>query len=308
MSKSSMIVASHERTKAQLQRLQGLPLIQKEALTMRRIEQFYTELNRKVYVSFSGGKDSTVLLHMARRLYPEIQGVFINTGVEYPGINEFVQKQENITWLKPKMAFPKVLKEYGYPMPSKENAQKIYEIQRTKSPKLLNKRLNGQLNAKGQKNGKLPEKWKYLLDEDIKISHKCCDILKKNPAKAFEKGTGLAPITGEMAAESRMRETDWLRRGCNAFDGKRVKSKPMAFWKEEDVWSYIKKHGLEIAQPYHDGETRTGCMYCLFGCQFDDADGWRRFDRIKEHYPKHYKAAENMGIIDALEILKRCGK
>ena len=47
----------------------------------------------KVYVSFSGGKDSTVLFHLARRLYPDILGVFCNTGNEYPDIIRFVQSQ-----------------------------------------------------------------------------------------------------------------------------------------------------------------------------------------------------------------------
>ena len=169
---------------------------------------------------------------------------------------------------------------------------------------LRNKRLYG--DEKG--NGKIAEKGKYLIDEDIKISHKCCDVLKKNPAKSYEHRTGLAPIIGTMAGESRLRENSWLRNGCNAFDGKRPKSNPLASWNEEDIWAYIKKNSLDYAQPYKDGEERTGCMYCLFGCQFNDNDGAMRFDRMKEKYPLHYKAAEFWGIIKALEILKRVDK
>jgi len=300
MSKADLIIANSARTREQLHRLQDLPLRQKINLSLRRIEQFYIELNGKVYVSFSGGKDSTVLLHMVRKIHPDILAVFCDTGVEFPGIKEFVDKTENVITLKPKMSFPAVLKKYGFPMPSKENAQKIHEIQTTKSTKLRNKRLYGDSN----KNGKLPEKWKYLLEEDIKISHKCCDILKKNPAKSFEKRTGLSPILGMMASESRLRETNWLRTGCNAFTG-RVSSTPLSFWREEDVWKYIKENNIEIASPYSNGETRTGCMYCLFGCQFDDEDGAKRFDRLKENYPKHYKVAESLGIIEALNILKK---
>lgn len=272
---------------------------QKVNLTMRRIDQFYRELNGNVYVSFSGGKDSTVLLHIVRRLYPEVKAVFCDTGVEFPGIKEFVAETENVTTLKPKMSFASVLKKYGFPLPSKEVAQKINEIQTTKSDKLRNKRLYG--DERG--NGKLPRKWLYLLALDIKISHKCCDILKKNPAKAFERKTGLYPIIGTMAEESRLRESNWLRHGCNAFGG-RSSSTPLSFWKDSDIWEYIEKYNLDYASPYKNGEVRTGCMYCLFGCSWDNDRGAKKFDRMKEKYPLHYKAAERWGIIEALDWIR----
>ena len=79
----------------------------------------------KVAVSFSGGKDSTVLLDLARRAFPDIPAVFVDTGLEYPEIREFVKTVPNVTWLRPEMPFSKVISEYGYPVVSKDVARRI---------------------------------------------------------------------------------------------------------------------------------------------------------------------------------------
>ena len=57
---------------------------------------------RRGLCEFSGGKDSTVLLDLVRKLYPGIVAVFVDTGLEYPEIREFVKRFENVEWLKPK--------------------------------------------------------------------------------------------------------------------------------------------------------------------------------------------------------------
>ena len=81
----------------------------------------------KIYVSFSGGKDSTVLLDLVRRAIKDVPAVFIDTGLEYPEIRQFVKTIDNVIILKPEMNFRKVIETYGYPLVSKEVAQKIYE-------------------------------------------------------------------------------------------------------------------------------------------------------------------------------------
>jgi 3'-phosphoadenosine 5'-phosphosulfate sulfotransferase (PAPS reductase)/FAD synthetase len=68
----------------ELQQLQGLPLELKVLKSKQRIKEWYEHYNGDVYVSFSGGKDSTVLLRMVRELYPDVPAVFIDTGLEYP--------------------------------------------------------------------------------------------------------------------------------------------------------------------------------------------------------------------------------
>lgn len=51
-----------------LQRLFDLPLDLKVEMTKARIKEWYEHYDGQVYVSFSGGKDSTVLLHIVREL------------------------------------------------------------------------------------------------------------------------------------------------------------------------------------------------------------------------------------------------
>ncbi len=100
----------------QLKQRQVLPLYLKEAYTEKRIKDWYTHWHGNVSVSFSGGKDSTVLLHQVRKIYPEVPALFVDTGLEYPEIKDFVRTIDNVTWLKPKMPFHKVIEKYGFPV------------------------------------------------------------------------------------------------------------------------------------------------------------------------------------------------
>lgn len=110
-----------KHTISDLHQRQSLPLEAKTKLTKERIREWVDEFGEDgVYVSFSGGKDSTVLLHLARSIYPNLKAVFIDTGMEYPEIREFVKTFDNVDWIKPKMNFKKVITEYGYPFISKE--------------------------------------------------------------------------------------------------------------------------------------------------------------------------------------------
>lgn len=145
--------------KGSLEQLQSLDLESKIMMTQARIKAWYEHYDGNVYVSFSGGKDSTVLLHIVRSIYPSVDGVFCDTGLEFPEIREFVRTFENITWLKPSMNFKEVVNHYGYPMISKEVSQYIFEARTTKSEKVLNLRLHGRNNTN---NGKIPENGNFL--------------------------------------------------------------------------------------------------------------------------------------------------
>lgn len=93
---------------------------------MDRIEEWVEHFGIDgVYVSFSGGKDSTVLLDICRKMYPEIKACFIDTGLEYPEIREFVNNFDNVDIVKPKMNFKQVIQKYGYPFISKEASEII---------------------------------------------------------------------------------------------------------------------------------------------------------------------------------------
>ncbi len=282
----------------QLKQRQGLPLEIKEGLTYNRIRSWYEHWNGEVYVSFSGGKDSTVLLHQVRKYYPRVKACFVDTGLEYPEIRDFVKTIDNVVWLKPKMHFKAVIEKYGYPIISKETAEKINEIRTTKSEYLKNKRLHG--DEKG--NGKLAEKWKYLINSQFKISSKCCAVMKKRPLAAFEKKTGLKPYVGIMTYESRLREQSVLANGCNAFNIGKPQSRPLAFWFDEDVWGYIRKYNIPYSKIYDMGYDRTGCMFCMFGAHLEK--GQNRFQRMSQTHPKQYKfCIEALGLGEVLDFI-----
>ena len=101
--------------------MQSLPLQSKIQMTRRRISEWVDAFGEDgIHVSFSGGKDSTVLLDIVRKDYPDVKSVFVDTGLEYPEIRSFVKGFENVDWIKPKMTFKQVIEKYGYPFISKE--------------------------------------------------------------------------------------------------------------------------------------------------------------------------------------------
>ena len=261
------------RTKDDLRQLQALPLELKIGLTKRRIADWVNYYGTSgVYVSFSGGKDSTVLLHMVRQLYPDIEAVFVNTGLEYPEIQKFVKSFDNVTILRPKMRFDEVIKKYGYPIIGKKQAEVIDLARRNFADGKYSFRLralgitaeeakelglelpDGEMLARYEKSYKGSKfqnpKYRPLLNADFKISAFCCNSMKKTPAYKYQRETGKKPILATMAAESMLRENAWYKNGCNAFDSKHPSSQPMAFWTEQDVLQYIKKYNIPIASVY----------------------------------------------------------
>lgn len=198
----------------------------------------------QVYVSFSGGKDSTVLLHLVRQMYPDVEAVFVNTGLEYPEIQGFVKTFDNVTILKPAMRFDEVIKTYGYPVISKEISQKVHDA-RNNPKSYAHQQFDGVYVSKNGKTNKYDvQKYKPLLSVDFSISDKCCKIMKKKPAKEYEGQTGKKPFMAQMASEGKLRCRAWLANGCNAFKSKRPVSNPMSFWTEQDVLQYIKNIAL----------------------------------------------------------------
>lgn len=118
-------LAKHELW--ELKQWQSLPLSIKIRMTQERIRSWVNEFGEDgVYVSFSGGKDSTVLLHIVRSMYPNVKAVFVDTGLEYPEIRDFVKTFDNVEWLKPKMNFRQVIEKYDYPFISKEVSECVY--------------------------------------------------------------------------------------------------------------------------------------------------------------------------------------
>lgn len=270
-----------------LEEKQKWSLQQKIDHTVGVIEQFYTHFQGSVFIAFSGGKDSTVLVDIARKVHPEIPLVFVDTGLEFPEITQFVRGYSNVTILRPKKTFYQVIKEKGIPYPSKEVCRKVNDI-RYGTEKLKELRLYG--NEKGNL-CKLSEKWKFLVDTPYKYTDYCCEVLKKRPSHLYQKESGRFPIVGTMACESSLRKMQYQKNGCNILSGVRPISKPLSIWKESDIWEYLKKYKIKYSPIYDMGYTRTGCMFCLFGIHYEHSGFFdkNRLERMKETHPKIYK-------------------
>ena len=109
----------------ELKQRQSLPLGAKISMTINRIRDWYEYWLNKgedVYLSWSGGKDSTVLKHIidTNMPYYHIKSVYVDTGLEYPEIREFVKKDPDVVILHPEKPFWQVVRDYGYPIISKE--------------------------------------------------------------------------------------------------------------------------------------------------------------------------------------------
>lgn len=291
-----------------LKELQALPLERKIQITQTRIIEWYQHYNGNVCVSFSGGKDSTVLLHIARKIYPNIPAVFSNTGLEYSSIQRFVKTWDNVDIITPEMRFDEVVSTYGYPLIGKEVAQAIYYARRIYLQntggsaifgrnELMGKRAERQFNK---------EKWFPLVYTPFMISHYCCYKMKKLPMKRYQHEKGYRPILATLASESVRRKSAWIRSGCNAFDSKDPKSQPLSFWTEQDVLAYLVRYSIPIASAYgeivsvgHDGNLkctgcqRTGCSFCAFGLHMEK--GKTRFHVLAEIEPRKYEYALDGG-------------
>ena len=273
-------------TKEELKIKQKLPLEVKIRISKLRIKEWINEFGEEgVYIAFSGGKDSTVLLDLVREDFPSVPAVFVDTGLEYPEIRNFVKTFENVIWLKPKMNFKKIIDNYGYPIISKEVSGAIsetvsflnkIEIEKEFS---INKGERADFLIKSYENGedfgykkkmptrtlqligKLPcengyskvydkSKYNFLLNAPFNVTNRCCEIMKKRPFKAYESKTGKKPLIATLAAESKLRSANWVKSGCNSFEQKNPSSKPLSIWLEDDVLQYIKNKNLPIASVY----------------------------------------------------------
>lgn len=280
-----------------LRYMQKLPLDIKIAMTKLRISKFINRYGSECYVSFSGGKDSTVLLHIARQLYPNLSAVFVNTGLEYPEIQAFVRSHDNITVITPQYRFTDIISEYGYPVIGKEIARAVHYA-RQGSSWAIDKLTGKKKNADGTKSKYNYTKYEPLLHTDFDVAEHCCYFLKKRPAHNVKMKCKYS-IIGTLAEESHLRTQRWLKTGCNSYSGN-IKSRPMSFWTEQDILEYIRQYNLPIASVYGDivtdrntnelcttGCNRTGCIYCGFGCHLEQ--GETRFQKLAKTHPRHYE-------------------
>lgn len=309
-------------SKRNLAELQMLRLDTKVLWSIQRIIEAVTyavEHGLTPYISYSGGKDSTVLKHLVHSLFPDIKCVFVNTGLEYPEVVEFARQTVGLVELRPKMNFVEVLEKYGFPVPSKRVATAIRKLRSPGSNHVRTLILTGYTQAgKYAPRFKLAEKWKFLVDAPFLISEKCCDVMKKRPMAKYQKETRGLPLIGTLAVDSEDRKASWQQQGCNVFDGPDSRSMPLSIWTEQDILQYLFDNNLPIAPVYGSiqkcasgclsmtGEDRTGCIFCLFGIAEEQRKrGCNRFQRMKQTHPQLWSyCMDKLGIRLVMNFLK----
>lgn len=277
-----------------------------------RIEELYYETDGKCYISYSGGKDSTVLLALVKlceEVYtiPEnaIPAVFANTGIEMGVTINFVKwvKENyypNMITIRPSVSFDWVLKTHGKPLKSKLKSEYLGRWQSGKRTRtVMQNMIEGKTNnGKDARKIKLYDRDLHMLHDDFPIhaSKKCCDYLKKKPFADFAKVNGMkGQATGLRQGEGGAREINANVRAlsgarvCTSVDSKGfIKKAPIIDWTDEDVDEFIKKYNVPLSRAYTEyGFHRTGCMACPYAFKWLPND----LKYLHEHEPNRYKAA-----------------
>ena len=252
----------------------------------------------KFYVSFSGGKDSTILSWLIDEALPDnnIPRVYADTGIELEMIRQFVlnkkTKDKRIEILKPVTPIKKMLEKEGYPFKSKMHSGILDKYQR-------NGKITGVLQYLGERPDKkpwssqnsCPQKLKYQFSEDFKIrvSENCCKYLKKNPIKKYSKeNKKLYAIVGIMKAEGGQRKNAT----CMVIKKDKLESfHPLVnATKEWEDW-LIEKYNIEICDIYKEpyNFTRTGCKGCPFAKDLE-----KELDILEKYFPNERRQCENI--------------
>lgn len=318
------------------------PYVLKPSFSMKRVYQWHSYWYGQIYISFSGGLDSTVLAYIVCQAYEKygLQGkiplVFSDTGMEFPEIREFVH--EYVEWLRwkfpsldieldvihPKHGFKWVCENHGFPLISKDTASKIKKLRHGKlCERYRNYLLNGDERGKF---GMLSKKWQYLADTELTkedISDYCCEVLKKEPFKRYVKETRRYPFIGITQDESFRRENQYNHTGCNVYDGTTIKSQPLGFWPKQEIIRYRVEQEIPMCPVYGEaiqdknglwkltGEQRTGCVMCGFGCHLEQEPN--RIQRMSISESAAHRAMYNWGMkitnngVTYKEALEHCG-
>lgn len=297
----------------------ALPLDAKIERSLAVISCWHEAWDGQVCVSYSGGKDSSVLLWLVRQLFPDVPGLFVNTGLEYPEVVRHVKDTPNVTTLRPAMPFHQVIETYGWPMISKRVARGVNILRNpTGANANIWKLYNEGVNRFGEpvQGFKVPERWRFLVDAPFQVSDLCCNVMKKAPIHRYQKENGgRMPYLGTLAEDSKTREKNYLQHGCNAYDLKHPRSTPLGFWTEQDILECIRRYKINIPEVYGEiiddgGELRTtgvkgtGCIFCGFGLHLDDRP--TRFQRLAETHPKLWEYV--MDRLGMREVLAYCAQ
>ena len=292
------IDTSHEKSRKDflINHVKKMTLNQKIEWSRARINEFIIFCKKNNLsipcVSFSGGKDSAVLLDLVSK---EIKNpkCIIAGEVFHPENAKLIKNIKNKELYKPKMSFDEVIDNVGFPMISKEISQKISAVRNMKTLRNWIRACFGFYKSR-----KISRIYLHLLDTTFvkyELSNKCCDLIK-GPVKKNKE----PKFVGTTVFESQLRRTNWLKNGCNVFKDDVVQSRPISIWTQKDVYDYVNKYNVKLSKAYEMGWERTGCLLCGFGLRIETnlnkkiskQTGKPKFNRIellKIHYPTIYK-------------------
>lgn len=247
------------------------------------------DLENNSYISFSGGKDSTILHYLIDLALPNnnIPRVFIDTGIEYNLIKEFAysfKEDKRFIYLKPTQNIKNILNEYGYPFKSKEHSLKIGEYQKGCRSSYVLKYKNGDNSFS------CPKQLLYQFDDDfkLKLSDKCCHMLKKQPIKNWQKQNNRKITLTGMRKEEKGQRT---KLSCIVTDKEKnlIKFHPLAVVSEDWEEWFIKKYNIKLCKLYYEpfNFKRTGCKGCPLSLDLQ-----KQLDIMQKLLPNEYKQCE----------------
>lgn len=265
-------------------------LLQDRIEKIRQVITKYGESN--FYISFSGGKDSTVLSFLIDMALPEnkIPRVYANTGIELNMIRDFVlemqKTDDRIEIIEPSVPIKQMLEKEGYPFKSKEHSLYVSEYQRMGEASAYYQRYL--FPDEKRKSYGCPKilRYQFTPDFNLKISKKCCDKLKKEPLNSWMKQNNRCfTMTGMRADEG------GSRNNISCFNLKNKKFHPLVIVKEDwETW-LIEKYNIKICDIYKDPYNfpRTGCKGCPFNIELQDV-----LDTLEKHFPNERKQCESI--------------
>ena len=266
-------------------------LLQDRITKIKSINELYN-LNENAYVSFSGGKDSTVLHFLLDEALPgnKIPRVYLNTGIEYKKVVAFVERERErdyrIQIVLSNRNIKSILQEVGYPFKSKEHSQKVMIYQHSG----YGKTVMNYLGEGTKKDFLCPEKLRYNFSPEfkIKISDKCCYKLKKEVADKWAKENKRPiKITGMRKEEGGLRTS---HNACTIFDeGQLIKFHPLQPLNEDFIDWYIKTRNIKLCELYYPPYNfkRTGCKGCPYSLDLQ-----HQLDIMAVYFPEERKQCE----------------
>lgn len=307
-----------ERKIADFRVKQQLPYEFKVAYAEVRAREFYREcasrdLNCHVSV---GGLDSIMLYIFLKSIGIDVPAVSVS-GLEDMTIQK-VHEKLGIIRLKPLKSKVDVIKEFGFPVLSKEIANKISFLQRPSEDNKTVRHaiITGETGEYGGNRSntrmKLSQRWLELfggyenknesvnyLKPDFLVSDKCCYYLKEKPCDNWAKENNSVPYLGLMASEGGRRQKSLMINGCNYFGASTIRSAPFAIFSRQDLLRLALDLHVPVPEVYgtiekdSDGNfyttkaQRTGCSMCGFGIQMEKIRP-HRFDLLYRNNPAEW--------------------